>query len=259
MQTLEGVRNPPPAFPAEQPEISFWKKVGYGSSSAMATVPTFYWMITMKNIAQTRFQEAREGKTARTPFTWNPLHLFRGMGGFTVSFIPTIAVQTAAKELLHPSMKRIFPEKTAEGVSAVVAGGISAIPVTIFETIMNQQQVHEASFGKTARIIYQQKGMKGFMRGFHCTLLREAGFTWAYLGAGGGILPGMISAISTHSADTEKTLLQRNFSRRFEWKHLFSLYSFKAGGAWRVGVVTTFIAVKPRIEEMLKEQCERTN
>jgi hypothetical protein len=229
-----------------------------GPISAMAAVIFIQPMIYMKN----QLQSAEHKR-----FEKNPRILYRGVGGFAMSFAPTIAVQTVANGLFANFFNSLL--------SAAAAGIVSAIVVCPAEGIMIQQQKSGQGFLKTVKAI-KAKSIFFFFKGIGSTGVREGLFSAAYLGATpmlkekiqfygipewgaqmlAGIISGSLAATFSHPFDTVKTRMQRDFSQTFSIKAIFKKSAF-AGLGWSIPMVSTATIIIPYVQEKLNSQIER--
>lgn len=189
---------------------------------------------------------------------------YRGLGGVTASFAPTIVLQTTANE--------IFSSKIDPLSAALGAGIVSSIFVTPSELIMIYQANHKVSFRKAVKEIHLARGLRGFQIAFISTAGREALFATGYLvlpdffkielekqkvptpiaDFGSKIIAGVLATVVSHPFDTHKTHQQTDFSwNESLMKNIFNKKAF-AGISWRLPMVTLSIAIVSYTEDLLR-------
>jgi hypothetical protein len=211
------------------------------------------------------FKVLQQAKGAtESKFVWNPRVWYRGFGSIAGSFVPTVAVQTAANGIFAS----LLPHPI---LSAGAAGMVSAIIVCPAEGIMIQQQKTGKNFWTAALSIQKQHGFLGIFRAFIPTAMREGSFTASYLGLApllkekfkkegmneglahmlAGTVSGIFSAAISHPIDVYKTQKQWDLAiKNFQLKALLQAGPF-AGLGWRTGIIVTASTVIPFIQENL--------
>jgi hypothetical protein len=243
--------------PSEKRQRPFWQDVLVGGISGITTISIIQWMMYFKVVQQAK--GATESK-----FVWNPRVWYRGFGSIAGSFVPTVAVQTAANGIFvsllpHPIL------------AAGAAGMVSAIIVCPAEGIMIQQQKTDKNFWATALAIQKHQGFMGIYRAFIPTAMREGTFTASYLGLvpllkekfkkegmneglahiSAGTISGIFSAVISHPIDVYKTQKQWDLAiKNFRLKALLQAGLF-AGLGWRTAIIVTASTAIPFIQEKL--------
>jgi hypothetical protein len=243
--------------PSEKRQPPFWQNVFVGGVSGITTISIIQWMMYFKVVQQAN--SATESK-----FVWNPRVWYRGFGSIAGSFVPTVAVQTAANGIFTS----LLPHPI---LAAGAAGMVSAIIVCPAEGIMIQQQKTGKNFWAATLVIQKQHGYLGIYRAFIPTAMREGSFAASYLGLVpllkekfkkqgmneglahmlAGTVSGVFSAVISHPIDVYKTQKQWDLAiKNFQLKALLHAGPF-AGLGWRTAIIVTASTVIPFIQENL--------
>jgi len=201
----------------------------------------------------------------RGRFSFDPTVMYRGVGVNAGSIGPISAVQYASNGLcvsLHHNLTERNMTNAESLVIAAATGGASSVVVSPAELLMISQQRTGHTFVHTARHILVRPmvgqvldsvtstyNWKGLYRGVTATMIREAGWTFGFLGlapkikAGlrddskffhnsdvaaslaASLIAGQVAAILTQPADTIKTMIQsdRGIDRPMKYVSTFKV------------------------------------
>lgn len=161
----------------KRPPTSWWRKllnalfVGSVAGAIEVLIDHPLWT------AKTRVQTGQA-------FTINPKNLYRGILPNASSMIPITAIQVALNQLFQSFFQYKNFELTEPWklVGGFLAGAGSAFVSGPTEMLMTYQGQHKTSFSSAAKFLAREKGWRvGFFTGLLPTMMRDGGFTVAYL------------------------------------------------------------------------------
>ena len=240
-----------------------------GVLETMIVQPLVYW----KTVAHL--------SAAGGPSTWerlwvavrSPSMLYRGVGVNAASIGPISAWQYASDGFargLHRQMTQRDATATESLLIASITGALSTVIVTPAELLMILQQRSGGTFLDTSKDILRRDGPVGFLRGWASTGLREAGWTFGFLGLApvikqvlkddskffhqndvaaslaASLMAGQVAATISQPADTIKTMVQAVGSNHLgktkvpsyasTWSAVMDLYQRQGLGAFWKGL-----------------------
>lgn len=243
----------------------FFRQAVTAIGSSLPAVYAIMPMITLKNKA---IEHVTSGRKARgEPFVYdkNILSWYRGVTGFSASFVPTTLIQMVATE----AFSRFFNS----GEAAVFGGMSSALAVGPSEFVLIQQGKRKSGFVKTVQYLVQNHGFRAFYKGFTLTAGREGVFTYSYMelaprikewmrkkGASetqstfvGGPIAGVFAAIVSQPLDVLKTEMQQEICSMKAAKARFTTVELFTGVGWRMLMVSTAIGIMSYVQGEIKK------
>lgn len=215
--------------------------------------------------------------------SYSPSIVYRGLPVAMINLGGTTSIQFVATGMFQKFVRNFTNNDQHVQIGGAFLGGVlSAMPCSLWELTMIQQQRFGGSIISTPQNIYLKHGLTGFTRGLPMTLGRESLFTFCMLGItpiiknkliekefsprisllSSSIISGIIAGIITHPFDTIKTCQQGDIGGE---KYRSSLHTYKVitrhnilhiynGFGWRVGLIaSTFFLINTFKETLIEK------